>query len=72
MFVDVELSRDSVLYHHLSMPQPDLIGKPTPSVCLSCYFLGSNDPEVGPKQSQLKSPKLGLVVANFLQFLHQR
>lgn len=54
MFVDVELSRDSVLYHHLSMPQPDLIGKPTPSVCLSCYFLGSNDPEVGPKQSQLK------------------
>ena len=50
------------------MPQPDLIGKPTPSVYLSCYFLGDNDPEVGPKQSQLKSPKLGLVGANFLQF----
>ena len=46
-------SRDSVLYHHLSMPQPELIGKPTPSFCLSCYFLGSNDPEVGPKQPQL-------------------
>ena len=36
------------------MPQPELIGKPTPSFCLSCYFLGDNDSEVGPKQSQLK------------------
>lgn len=45
------------------MPQPDLIGKPTPSVCLSCYFLGSNE-----LSFLTYSPKLGLVVANFLQF----
>jgi hypothetical protein len=54
MFViECEYSHDSVLYHHLSMPQPEIIGKPTPSFCLSCYFLGNNDPEVGPKQPQL-------------------
>ncbi len=56
-------SRDSVLYHHLSMPQPDITGKPTPSVYLSCYFLGTNE-----LSFLTYSSKLGLVVANFLQF----
>ena len=63
-----ELSRDSVLEHHLSMPQPDLIGKPTPSVCLSCCLSGNNDFSVFPT----KSSTLGFAVTNFLQFLHQR
>ena len=54
--------------HHLSLPQPVLKGKPTPSDCLCCYFCGSIDLEVGPKQPQLESPALGLVVANFLCF----
>jgi hypothetical protein len=47
-----ELSRDSVLFHHLSLHQPDLIEEPTFSICLACYFRGNNDPEAGPNRSQ--------------------
>ncbi len=35
-------SRDFVLSHHLSLPQPDLKGKPTSSVCLCCYLRSNN------------------------------
>lgn len=49
-----EHSRHSVLSHHLSLHQPVLKGKPTPSNCLTCCFRGSNNPEAGPNRSQLK------------------
>jgi hypothetical protein len=38
-----ERNPNPVLFCHLSKPQPDLIEKPTFSVCLCCYFHSDNE-----------------------------